>query len=135
VSGILGILPGILPLHTSLLEGINNTINVIKRMAPTASATATTYSLQSEPPSPVFGDEPFFLGFRAVNGYLHYVHSTPPDSSNRASCPVFSAHAEYERAIIPARDIYGEYFSPRESASFKTKVMKRIQPRVIRLRG
>ncbi len=53
-------LPGILaycrrPLHTSLLEGINNKIKVIKRLA---SGTTTTSSSKSEPLSPEFGDEP-----------------------------------------------------------------------------
>jgi len=59
---ILPYLDGILasaawPLNTSVLEGINNKIKIIKR-PPTASATTHTSSSKSEPHSPEFRDEP-----------------------------------------------------------------------------
>lgn len=46
-----------LPLHTGLLEGINNKIEVTKRIAYSLRHDDYFFFLKSAPPSPEFGEE------------------------------------------------------------------------------
>ena len=107
-------LPGILahcrwPLHTSLLEGINNKIKVIKRMA-YGFRDDEYFSSRSELPFPEIPDEPKIPG---AWGWPPHPNNTAREARTNTLIPtrcclkrvdnVPPARLEYDRAMRPDR--------------------------------